>query len=375
MGRWVRARDPGRPGNGPAASCRTPTLTAMPGQVFVSYVPADSPYVEALRQHLGARGLSVWPDQRCDVFDPLVQQAIDGASTVVVVQTAASLASPAAGLQVQYAVSRGKPLLVLLRDNTAAPTLPGAHVVDVRNGALPGDDTVAWLHQLGQWQAARLAPASAAAPATGAGRGRLAWILGGVVAVLLVVCLAAVVAVVAWPRGQTTSRTWQEQAADIPGIIVYLDPDSPAYNETVLNRLHEPGVLSYPMSPPAGGPHNPRWQNCMGDVYPAEIAKEHAVHSLEHGAVWVTYRPDLPPDQVAALASKVDGVEFTMLSPFPGLDAPISLQAWGYQLKVDQADDKRIDRFITVLRRNASLEPGASCSGGITETSPVPFDV
>jgi hypothetical protein len=135
------------------------------------------------------------------------------------------------------------------------------------------------------------------------------------------------------------------------------------------------GQLVYPMSPPAGGPHNGRWQNCMGDVYRAEIAKEHAVHSLEHGAVWVTYRPDLPPKQIDALVHKVDGVEYTMLSPFPGLDAPISLQAWGYQLKVDRADDRRIDEFITVLRRNATLEPGAPCSGGITDTSPVPFDL
>ena len=56
------------------------------------------------------------------------------------------------------------------------------------------------------------------------------------------------------------------------------------------------------------------------------------------------------------------------MSPFAGLDKPISLQAWGYQLKVDNADDGRIDEFISALRQNAPSEPGATCTGGITAT-------
>ena len=92
--------------------------------------------------------------------------------------------------------------------------------------------------------------------------------------------------------------------------------------------------------------HNAAWQNCMGDVYDAPIANEHAVHSLEHGAVWITYRPGLPQDQLDKLAGKVRGVEKMLMSPYEGLDKPISLQAWGYQLKVDNADDPRIDEFI-----------------------------
>jgi hypothetical protein len=100
------------------------------------------------------------------------------------------------------------------------------------------------------------------------------------------------------------------------------------------------------------------------------------VHSLEHGAVWITYRPDLPADQVAELKSKVEGTEKLFMSPFANLDAPISLQAWGFKLKVDNADDSRIDEFIKALRVNASIEgPNASCSSGITATGTTPRDL
>jgi hypothetical protein len=138
-----------------------------------------------------------------------------------------------------------------------------------------------------------------------------------------------------------------------------------------LTRNHKSGTLAYKQSPPVGGDHNPTWQNCEGTVYDKEIAKEHAVHSLEHGAVWVTYRPNLPQSEIDALKKKVQNKQYTLMSPYAGLDKPISLQAWGLQLKVDKASDSRIDDFIA-FRQSASVEPGAVCSGGVTATGSKP---
>ena len=173
---------------------------------------------------------------------------------------------------------------------------------------------------------------------------------------------------------QATQPSWQERSAGIEGMVKYLDTN-PEWFQFGPEGNHKPGVLTYPSSPPVGGVHNDRWQNCMGDVYTAPVAKEHAVHSLEHGAVWVTYRPDLPQDQIDALASKVRDRGYVLMSPYPDLDKPISLQAWGYQLKVDSAGDGRIDEFINSLRENATQEPGAICSGGITDPSDTPYDL
>ncbi|WP_428963808.1 DUF3105 domain-containing protein [Micromonospora fluostatini] len=174
----------------------------------------------------------------------------------------------------------------------------------------------------------------------------------------------------AWASFQG-SKPWEERAEAIEGIVNFRKTDP----ELVKGANHQEGPVQYAQAPPVAGPHNSSWQNCMGDVYDAPIASEHAVHSLEHGAVWITYRPDLPADQIEKLAERVRGNEKTFLSPFQGQDRPISLQTWGYQLKVDNADDSRIDDFIKTLRVNASIEgPNALCSGGITATGNAPRD-
>ncbi|MER7278255.1 DUF3105 domain-containing protein [Dactylosporangium sp. NPDC000244] len=166
---------------------------------------------------------------------------------------------------------------------------------------------------------------------------------------------------------------WRDRADQISGLKDYYKLDKAMVGQ----REHVWGPQTYKLSPPVAGNHNPNWQRCLGDVYTSQIASEHALHSMEHGAVWITYNPSLPADQVEALAKRVRGNDYMLMSPYPNLDAPISLQAWGYQLKVDNASDKRIDEFIKALRQNATLEAGTPCSSGdiITETGSTPRDL
>jgi hypothetical protein len=89
----------------------------------------------------------------------------------------------------------------------------------------------------------------------------------------------------------------------------------------VASRVHTTGHVSYPQVPPVGGPHAPVWQNC--GFYDEAIPNETAVHSLEHGAVWITYRPDLPVDQVDILRRLAHSQTFILASPFPNLPAPL----------------------------------------------------
>jgi hypothetical protein len=127
---------------------------------------------------------------------------------------------------------------------------------------------------------------------------------------------------------------------------------------------HVQTTVTYAESPPVGGEHDPVWADCTGTVYDVDIRHENAVHSLEHGAVWITYNPDEVSDKdIETLAALVDGESGRMLSPYAGLDSPISLQSWNHQLKVDSADDPRIKQFADFLTRNPDFHPevGASC--------------
>jgi hypothetical protein len=135
---------------------------------------------------------------------------------------------------------------------------------------------------------------------------------------------------------------------------------------------HKSGVISYTESPPFGGPHAPVWADCTGTVYPNQIANENAVHDLEHGAVWITYKPGLPADQLDVLTKLVAGVPYMLLTPYEGLKTNVSLQAWGYQLFVDSATDKRVKTFIKDLKLNQKNTPelGASCTNATFKTNP-----
>ncbi|MGO1167369.1 MAG: DUF3105 domain-containing protein [Janibacter sp.] len=134
-------------------------------------------------------------------------------------------------------------------------------------------------------------------------------------------------------------------------------------------QKHTEGKVDYTESPPVGGEHNSAWLNC--GVYDDPVPDEHAVHSLEHGTVWITYEPGLAKSEVDQLDKALPDT-YTLLSPYEGeMDSPIVVSAWNHQLEVDSADDPRIKGFIKKYRQGEQTpEPGAACTGGVTpETS------
>jgi hypothetical protein len=128
-------------------------------------------------------------------------------------------------------------------------------------------------------------------------------------------------------------------------------------NETV------EGPIEYARRPPTNGDHDPLWQNC--GFYPEPIEDRHAVHSMDHGVVWISYRSDLPREQVETLRP-YGGEDYVIVAPYPGLDAPVVATAWRNQIELEGADDPRLREFVDEFR-NTTTAPlsGNRCEGGV----------
>jgi hypothetical protein len=183
-------------------------------------------------------------------------------------------------------------------------------------------------------------------------RGRAVWI--GSIAGVLVLALVGISAWVIVDAGRDKAALQAQADADIAGVAAI---DGHTSNPVTT-------AVDSPQSPPAGGDHNAAWLNC--GVYTEPVPNENAVHSLEHGAVWITYDPALPAEDVATLQAFADNQSYVLVSPYEGLDTPVAISSWGYQLKVDSVDDERLPVFLQKYLLNPELtEVGAPCSSGV----------
>lgn len=186
-------------------------------------------------------------------------------------------------------------------------------------------------------------------------RRRVYWLIG--TGVLVLVGFASVLVAV------------QRMEADDPATASGGSADLSAVKTYEVSANHKTGPLEYQQSPPVGGDHNPVWLNC--GVYDTEVPNENAAHSMEHGAVWLTYRPNLPDADVEQLQEALPST-YAILSPYEDQQAPVVASAWGTQLELKGADDPRLGAFLDkYVQGEQTPEPGAACTGGSDGTMPL----
>lgn len=102
--------------------------------------------------------------------------------------------------------------------------------------------------------------------------------------------------------------------------------------------------------PPTSGKHADPVQ---WGVYDTEIRDDQALHNLEHGGIYVSYRPDLPKDQIEKIKSLLfepfSDQNFkprkVIMGPRAGNKSPIVLSSWQRVQELENYDEEVIKEY------------------------------
>lgn len=112
------------------------------------------------------------------------------------------------------------------------------------------------------------------------------------------------------------------------------------------NHVPDGTKVEYSSNPPTSGPHyiNPE----PAGIYDAPVPDGNLVHSMEHGAVILWHKSDLPKDQVDQLKAIYAGaaVSKKIMVPRNNLDVPVALTSWTRLLKLQTIDVAQIKAFM-----------------------------
>ena len=144
--------------------------------------------------------------------------------------------------------------------------------------------------------------------------------------------------------------------------IVYLAtrPEKPAPGIAfpILGREHIPvGTYhsEYNSNPPTSGSHYA--EEAEWGVYQNELPDEQLIHNLEHGGIWISYKPGIDP----AIKAKLESIgnkykKAVIVVPRAKNDSMIALASWGRLEKLDNFNEAEIINFIDA-NKNKSPEP------------------
>lgn len=111
---------------------------------------------------------------------------------------------------------------------------------------------------------------------------------------------------------------------------------------------------AYTTSPATSGPHYAdNTSPTAWGVYVQEVPEEVFIHNLEHGGVVITYRPDLPADQIKKLqdlfvppySDKSFKPNKAIVTPRTKNSKPIQVVGWNYSIDLDQFDEATLKNF------------------------------
>jgi len=112
----------------------------------------------------------------------------------------------------------------------------------------------------------------------------------------------------------------------------------------------------YETNPPTSGSHA---ESIPFGIYDTEVVDENAIHNMEHGGIWITYK-DLSDEDLAKLEEIArKAPRSVLLSPRSANDSRISVASWQRLMHLEEVDVEAIEDYIS-KNINRSPEPLAS---------------
>ena len=139
--------------------------------------------------------------------------------------------------------------------------------------------------------------------------------------------------------------------------------------------------IEYGSNPPSSGTHYGTWAAFRN--YDTPIERGFAVHSMEHGAVVLSYHCDDCDEEVAAVRALIEElgpdplccsgtscanpVSRLILMPDPELDTRFAAASWGFTLRAGCFEPEVFRAFVNAHRGRG---PEAVCADGVDVTDP-----
>lgn len=130
------------------------------------------------------------------------------------------------------------------------------------------------------------------------------------------------------------------------------------YSEQGRQHVASGNVFEYNSNPPTSGPHF--GEPALWGVYKEELTDEQLIHNLEHGGVWISYKPGIPDD----IKQKLEGMHKKygtkiIVAPRSKNDTDVALAVWTRLDKFNISDfsEMRVEIFIRRLRNRLGPEP------------------
>jgi hypothetical protein len=162
------------------------------------------------------------------------------------------------------------------------------------------------------------------------------------------------------------------RAAEGAGCTEVEQPASSAPSGQHLQPGQDPG---YTDTPATSGFHDPAPLPDDPKVYDTQPPETNAVHSLEHGAVFVYYLPEadggLPQDVIDRLTQVAEGSDATFLAPYPTLtgETALTLTAWNRRQSCPAGDTLTPQAASTIVN---GFVTAFGCTGNAPESSNSP---